>query len=118
MDSEPPFDMNEPSARVLLRQLVDDGIGYARAQADFVKAELGERSASIIPGLIWFGVAIALALALIVALIVAAMVWLGTALGFGWAVLMTTSVVLVIILLLFRAGSRQFKKAFRPWQKP
>lgn len=118
MDNEPPFDMNEPSARVLLRQLVDDGVNYARAQADYVKAELGERSAFVVPGIVLVGGAVALALALIVALIVVGMVWLGVAIGFGWAVLALTLATLLIILLLLRAGSRQFKKAFRPWQKP
>ena len=118
MTDEPPVDTEAPSTGGILHQLVEDGATYARAQADYVKAELGERSAFILPGLALAGIALALALALIVALIIVAMVWLSGAIGFGWAVAAMTSILLAVILLLFRASSRQFKKVFRPWQTP
>lgn len=118
METEPPVDMNEPSVRLLLRQLVNDATDYARAEAAYAKAELGVRGAHVGPALAMFGIATALALGLIVALIVAAIVWIGISIGFFWAMLIVTIVLGLGIVLLVRAGARHFKQAARPWQKP
>lgn len=118
METEPPVDMNEPSVRILLRQLVDDATDYARAEAAYVKTELGVRGTHVGPALAMFGVAAALSLGLIVALIVAAIVWIGISIGFFWAMLIVTIVLGLGIVLLVRAGARHIKQAVRPWQKP
>ena|GEM_PF-1882853 len=120
MDTPPsPSDAADaPSVRETIRRLADDTAGYARAEMAYLKAELGDRSSHIGPAIGLFGGAIALALALIVALIVGLMIWLGSAIGLGWSILIITLLCAAGIWLLVKIGAAHIKRAFRPWEKP
>ncbi len=120
MDTQPPLTdaADAPGVREMISRLVDDTAGYARAEMNYLKAELGDRSSHIGPALGLFGAAIALALALLVALIVGLTIWLGEAIGLGWSILIVTFLGAIGVWLLAIIGSAHIKRAFRPWEKP
>ncbi|MFM7027327.1 MAG: phage holin family protein [Chakrabartia sp.] len=110
--------MNDPSVRVLLRQLAEDAKAYARAEMDYAKAEVRDRSAHIGPAVALYAGAAVLGLSLIVAIIVAVTIWAGIYLGFVWALIGVVAILGLVIWLLARAAARHVKKVMRPWQKP
>ena len=69
---QPPVDTNEPSIRHLVSQLIDDTAGYARAEAEFFRAELGDRGRHLAPAIYLFIAAAIAGFALIITVIVVA----------------------------------------------
>lgn len=118
MPPSPADEAEAPGVRETISRLVDDTVDYARAEMTYLKAELGDRSSHIGPAMGLFGAAVALALALVVALIVGLMIWLGSAIGLGWSILVITLVCAAGIWLLAKIGAAHMKRAFRPWEKP
>ena len=122
MDGDPPLDPphgpDAQSARSLLRQLAEDATRYARAEATYLKAEIGDRTSHIAPALALYGVAAILAITLIIAVVVITTLWAGLVFGFGWALLGLILVLGLSVWLLIRAGRQHVEKAMRPWEKP
>ncbi len=115
---QPPVDTNEPSIRHLVSQLIDDTAGYARAEAEFFRAELGDRGRHLAPAIYLFIAAAIAGFALIITVIVVATIWLGLTIGFGWAMLCTVLVITGAIGLLVRSARAHLQKATRPWTRP
>jgi len=118
MTIEPPPTGSDPSARVLLRQLAEDATAYARAEAEYLKAELGERTAHLAPTLALYAMAGILGLGLVLGLIVAATLWAASFIGFGWAMAALLGVLGLAIWLLVRAAGRHLQAMLRPWTRP
>lgn len=118
MPPSPTDEADAPGVRETITRLVDDTMGYARAEMAYLKADLGDRSSHIGPAIALFGAAIALALALVVALIVGLMFLLGSVIGLGWSILVIAILCAAVIWLLAMVGSAHIKRAFRPWEKP
>ena len=119
MDTEPPpTDFDGPSVRALISQLIADTKDYARAEMEFVRAEVGDRSSHIGPaaGLI-VGAALLLFAALVAAL-VGLTFWIGIAIGLGWGILIVTTVVALLAYVLVRIGQGHLRQITRPWEKP
>ena len=115
---QPPVDTHEPSIRHLVTQLIEDTAGYARAEVEFFRAELGDRGRHLAPAIyLCIGAAIA-GFALIISVLVVATLWLGLAIGFGWAILIVTLVLSGAIGLLVRSARAHLQKATRPWTRP
>ncbi|MEY3704024.1 MAG: hypothetical protein RLZZ561_1644 [Pseudomonadota bacterium] len=115
---QPPVDTNEPSIRLLVTQLIEDTADYARAEAEFFRAELGDRSRNLVPAIYLFIAAAIAGIALIISVIVVATLWLGLAIGFGWAILCAVLVLTGAIGLLVRSARTHLQKATRPWTRP
>lgn len=115
---EPPPSGSDPSARVLLRQLAEDATAYARAEAEYLKAELGDRTAHLAPTLALYAVAAILGLGLVLGLIVAATLWAASYIGFGWAMAALAGILGLAIWLLVRAAGRHLQAMLRPWTRP
>ena len=118
MTMETPPPNSDPDARTLLRQLAEDATAYARAEADFLKAELGDRTAHLAPALALYAMAAILALGLVLGVIVAATLWAASFIGFGWAMAACIALLGLAIWLLVRAGGRHIAAMLRPWTRP
>ena len=118
MTIETPPTGSDPSARLLLRQLAEDATAYARAEADFLKAELGDRTAHLAPMLMLYAVAAILGLGLALGVIVAATLWVASYIGFGWAIAAITLSLGLAIWLLVRAAGTHARAILRPWTRP
>jgi predicted RND superfamily exporter protein len=115
---QPPVDTHEPSIRHLVNQLIEDTADYARAEAEFFRAELGDRGRHLVPAVYLFIAAAIAGFALIITVSVVATIWLGLAIGFGWAILSATLVLSGVIALLVRSARVHLQKATRPWNRP
>ena len=119
MDAEqPPTDFDGPSVRALIGQLVDDSKAYARAEMAYVRAELGDRTAHVGPAVGLFAGAVTLVFAAIVAALVGITIWIGLAIGMGWAILIVTVATIAIAYGLVRISLRHVREITRPWEKP
>lgn len=117
MTMEPPPE-SKPSARALLRQLADDATAYARAEADYLKAELGDRSAHLVPMLTLYAIAAILALGLVLGLIVLGALWTASVIGFGWAMAALLVILGLSIVALVQAAGEHLRAMLRPWDRP
>lgn len=118
MTNDTPPPEAEPSARLLLRQLAEDATAYARAEADYLKAELGDRTAHLAPMLALYALAALLGLGLVLGLIVAATLWAATYIGFGGAMAAALALLGLAIWLLVRAAGTHLRAMLRPWTRP
>lgn len=119
MDAEPPpTDFDGPSVRALINQLIADTKDYARAEMEFVRAEVGDRSSHLGPAIgLMVGAALLLFAALVAAL-VGLTFWIGLAIGLGWGILIVTVIVCLGAYVLVRVGQRHLHEVTRPWEKP
>ena len=115
---EPPVDENDPNIRLLLNRLIEDTTSYARAEVAFFRAELGARRRHLVPAVILSIAAAIAGFALITAAVVVATIWLGLAIGFGWAILALILVLVSVIGLLWHLARAHYQKATRPWTRP
>lgn len=119
MDAEPPpTDFDGPSVRALINQLIADTKDYARAEMEFVRAEVGDRTSHIGPAIGLMAGAAVLLFAALIAALVGVTFWIGLAIGLGWAILIVTTVVAVLAYVLVRIGQRHLQQVTRPWEKP
>jgi Putative Actinobacterial Holin-X, holin superfamily III len=119
MDAEPPpTDFDGPSVRALINQLIADTRDYARAEMEFVRAEVGDRTSHIGPAVGLMAGAAVLLFAALIAALVGITFWIGLAIGLGWAILIVTITVAVIAYGLVRVGQRHLQQVTRPWEKP
>lgn len=116
--SPPPTDFDGPSVRALISQLIADTKAYARAEMEFVRAEVGDRSSHLGPAIGLMAAAALLLFAALVAALVGLTFWIGLAIGLGWGILIVTSVVAILAYVLVRAGQRHLQQVTRPWEKP
>lgn len=110
--------MDGPSVRVLIGQLVDDTKAYARAEMQFVRAEVGDRASHIGPAIGLLAGAFVILFAGLVAAIVGLTVWLGMLIGLGWSVLIVSASIAVIAFVMARVAARHVSLLTRPWEKP
>ena len=119
MDAEPPpTDFDGPSVRALINQLIADTKDYARAEMEFVRAEVGDRTSHIGPAIGLMAGAAVLLFAALIAALVGVTFWIGLAIGLGWAILIVTTVVVLLAYVLVRIGQRHLQQVTRPWEKP
>lgn len=118
-DAEPsPADIDGHSVRDLIGQLVADTKSYARAEMEFVRAEVGDRTSHFGPAAGLLTGAAILLLAALVAVMVGLMFWIGLATGLGWAILIVASASGLLATILIRLGLRHLGQITRPWEKP
>lgn len=119
MDAEPPpTDVDGPSVRDLIGQLVADTKDYARAEMNYVREELGDRKSHLGPAIGFIAFAGILAFALIVAIVVCLMIWIGQALGMRWSILIVSAGFGLLAYILVRLGLSHLNQVTRPWEKP
>ena len=119
MDAEPPpTDVDGPSVRDLIGQLVADTKAYARAEMGYLRAELGDRTSHLGPAVGLMAVAGILVFALIVAIVVGLMIWIGQAIGMGWSILIVSAGFGLLACILVRMGLSHLNQVTRPWEKP
>lgn len=119
MDAKPPpTDVDGPSVRDLISQLVADTKAYARAEMGYLRAELGDRTSHLGPAVGFMAAAGILAFALVVAIVVGLMIWIGQAIGLGWSILIVSSGFGLLAYLLVRLGLSHLNQVTRPWEKP
>jgi uncharacterized membrane protein YqjE len=113
-DAEPPVDATErPALSSLLVELTHDARSFAAAEVEYLKAQAGERAHFAVPGLIMIGVALALALGVLMAVPVG-LIWLfAPMIGTGWSTLAVTVVGMMIVVLLFKLGIRRVKAVLK-----
>jgi uncharacterized membrane protein YqjE len=109
-DAEPSIEAQErPALSSLLVELTRDARSFATAEVEYLKAQAGERAHFAVPGLVMIGVALALALGILMAVPVG-LIWLfAPMIGAGWSTLAVTLVGLMIAALLFKLGTRRVK---------
>ncbi len=119
MEAEPPpTDFDGPSVRALIGQLISDTKDYARAEMEFVRAEVGDRSSHIGPAIGLMAAAAVMLFGALVAALVGITFWIGQSIGLGWAILIVTCLVALLAYALVRAGQRHLQQVTRPWEKP
>ncbi len=114
----PPPDVDGPSVRDLIGQLVADTKDYARAEMDYLRAELGDRTSHLGPAVGAMVGAAILVFAIIIAVIIGLMIWLGQAIGMGWSILIVSAGFSLLAYALVRLGLRHLHQVTRPWEKP
>lgn len=119
MDAEqPPTDFDGPSVRDLIGQLVADTIDYARAEMNYLRAELGDRTSHLGPAIGLMAGAAVLVFAVIIAVVVGLMIWIGLAIGMGWSILVVSVGFSLLAFILVRIGQKHLEHVTRPWEKP
>jgi hypothetical protein len=119
MDAEPPpTDVDGPSVRDLIGQLLADTKDYARAEMGYLRAELGDRTSHLGPAVGLMVAAGVLVFAVIVAIVVGLMIWIGEVIGLGWSILIVTFGFSILAYGLVRLGLRHLNEVTRPWEKP
>ena len=105
--------VERPSIAALLGQLSDDASNFAKAEAEYVRAQVGERANFAKPALGMIGMGIALLFGLTMAAPVGAMLVLAPLIGLGWAFggVMLGGALLAFLSLKF--GVRRFKAALK-----
>jgi uncharacterized membrane protein YqjE len=113
-DAEPSIEAQErPALSSLLVELTRDARSFATAEVEYLKAQAGERAHFAVPGLVMIGVALALALGILMAVPVG-LIWLfAPMIGAGWSTLAVTLVGLMIAALLFKLGTRRVKAVLK-----
>lgn len=116
-DDAPPDQIDPPGARpsvaALFGQLGDDATTFAKAEADYLRAQLGERANFAKPALGMIGAGIALLFGLTMAAPIGLILVLVPLIGPGWAFgcIMLGGALLAFVSLKF--GARRFKAAFK-----
>ena len=103
-----------PGLKALLVQLGEDAKDFARAEADWIRAEAGERADIAKPALLALLVGVGLVFGITTAIPVGVMLLLAPLIGPGLALLASTGAFLLIAGLLFTFGSQRMKVAFKP----
>lgn len=113
-DAEPPTGTQErPALSSLLVELTHDARSFAAAEVEYLKAQAGERAHFAVPGLIMIGVALALAMGILMAVPIG-LIWLfAPMIGAGWSTLAVTLIGLMIAALLFKLGTRRVKAVLK-----
>jgi uncharacterized membrane protein YqjE len=113
-DADPPIDSQErPALSSLLVELTRDARSFATAEVEYIKAQAGERAHFAVPGLIMIGVALALAMGVLMAVPVG-LIWLfAPMIGAGWATLAVIAVGLLLAVLLLKLGTRRVKSVLK-----
>lgn len=103
-----------PGLKALFVQLGDDAKSFARAEADWLKAEAGERAGIAKPAIAAILVGVALLFGAVMAVPVGIMLILAPIIGAGWAMLASIGLFAAIAGLLFLFASQRLKRAFQP----
>jgi hypothetical protein len=113
-DAEPPIETQErPALSSLLVELTRDARSFATAEVEYLKAQAGERAHFAVPGLIMIGVAIAIAMGVLMAVPVG-LIWLfAPMIGAGWATLAVIVGGLLLAALLLKLGTRRVKAVLK-----
>jgi uncharacterized membrane protein YqjE len=113
-DAEPSIEAQErPAISSLLVELTRDARSFATAEVEYLKAQAGERAHFAVPGLIMIGVALALAMGVLMAVPIG-LIWLfAPMIGAGWSTLAVILVGLMIAALLFKLGTRRVKAVLK-----
>jgi uncharacterized membrane protein YqjE len=113
-DAEPQVEASErPALSSLLVELTHDARRFAAAEVEYLKAQAGERAHFAVPGLIMIGVAVALAMGVLMAVPVG-LIWLfAPMIGAGWSTLAVSVVGVFIATLLFKIGTRRVKAVLK-----
>jgi Putative Actinobacterial Holin-X, holin superfamily III len=102
-----------PGIAALLSQLSGDARAFARAEANYLKAQAGERAAYAVPALAMLGVGLTLAAGSLIALLVGLIMVLAPLIGAGLATATVVGGAILIALLLLWAGSSRLRGAFK-----
>jgi Putative Actinobacterial Holin-X, holin superfamily III len=102
-----------PGIATLLSQLSGDARAFARAEANYLKAQAGERAAYAVPALAMLGVGVTLAAGSLIALLVGLILVLAPNIGTGLATAAVVGGAILIALLLLWAGSSRLRGAFK-----
>jgi len=108
-----PDKQGETSVRALIGQLGQDARAFAKAEADYLRAELGARASLLIPALIMMIVAGVLGLGALIALLLGLMLALAPPLGILGGTLLVTSLAVLIAFILYRLSITRFRAAFQ-----
>jgi hypothetical protein len=113
-EPETPVDTQErPALSSLLVELTRDAKSFATAEVEYLKVQAGERAHFAVPGLIMIGVAVALAMGVMMTVPVG-LIWLLAPLtGAGWATLGVTLAGLAIAAVLLKLGTRRVKAVLK-----
>lgn len=103
-----------PGLMALVQQLGDDAKAFAKAEAEWLKAEAGERAEIAKPAIIAILVGLALIFGVTMAVPVGVMLVLAPYIGNGLALLASLTLFLIVAGGLFLFGSRRIKAAFKP----
>lgn len=102
-----------PALASLFVELTRDAGSFARAEIDYLKAKAGLRAHRAAPGFGMIGIAIALALGILMAVPVGLLLLLAPMIGTGWALLAVTLGGVVLAALLFKLGTRRIKTVLK-----
>ncbi len=106
--------MSEPTDfKALANQLGHDASAFAKAEGQYLKAQLGERADYAKPALIAFGAGVGLIFGTVMAVPVGLMLVLAPYLGTVWAFVAVVGASIVIGGLLIRYGVRRLKAALK-----
>ena len=104
---------NRPTLANLFIDLMRDANSFARAEMIYLKAQAGERAQYAVPGIIMIGVAIAIAMGVLMAVPVALILLLAPQIGMAWALGVVTLAGLVLAAILIQFGVRRIKSVFK-----
>ena len=111
--SNSPHEKGETSVRALIGQLGQDARAFAKAEADYIRAELGARASLLIPAFIMMIVAGVLGLGALIALLLGMMLALAPQLGILGGTLVVTLLTVLIAFILYRLSIARFRAAFQ-----
>jgi hypothetical protein len=97
----------------LLGQLGNDAGDFARAEAAYLKAQVGERASYALPAVAMIGAGLALMAGVLIALLVGLMMILTPLIGTGWSVLAVTFGTIVLASGLLHFGVRRIKATLK-----
>jgi hypothetical protein len=102
-----------PGIAALLSQFGSDATSFARAEANYLKAQAGERASYAVPALAMIVMGISLIAGALIALLVGLIILLSPRIGVGSAVAAIVGGSFLLALLLLWAGSRRLRGAFK-----
>jgi hypothetical protein len=97
----------------LLGQLGNDAGDFARAEAAYLKAQVGERASYALPALAMIGAGIALLSGVLIAFLVGLTMILAPLIGTGWSVLAVTFGAALLAVGLLRFGIQRIKATLK-----
>jgi hypothetical protein len=106
-------DQPEPSVRALIGQLGADARAFARAEAAYVRAELGARASLLVPALIMIAVAGVLGLCALIALVLGLLLALAPYAGMLGATALISALAILVAFILYRLSAARFRSAFQ-----
>jgi Putative Actinobacterial Holin-X, holin superfamily III len=99
--------------KALASQLGTDASAFAKAESQYLKAQLGERAGYAKPALVAIGAGIGLVFGVVMAVPVGLMLVLTPYLGAGWALLAVVAGSALIAALMLRFGIKRLKAALK-----